>query len=173
MNTSLRDIMLTGGVKSVLDLGAGMGLNSLYCTSFGADVTAIDKKDFPEYLKGHPKIKLLNDSIESLSWGDGHYDLVILNSVIPFLTKDFFKEKLVPAIMESLNPGGFVYISAFLPNDPVFSKNSKASLYSAQELLDIFSTFSMVEKEEKSVNDNHPPLGPHEHQIVKIVFKKK
>ena len=173
MGSFLRDIMLGGGVKSVFDLGAGKGFNSLFCASFGANVTAVDKKEFPEYLKNHPKIKLVNEKIEDFSWTETKYDLVLLNNILPFLAKDFLKEKLVPSVIKNLNINGSIYISTFSPDDPIFSKDSKASLYTLNELIDIFSSFSVVAQKEEVINDNHYPLGLHEHNTIKIVLRKK
>ncbi len=173
MDAYLRNIMLIGGINSVLDLGAGKGFNSLYCASFGASIIAVDKKEFPEYLKNHPKIKLVNKQIENFAWPEIKYDLIILNNVLPFLTKEFLKEKLVPKIIENLNSKGVIYLSTFSLNDPVFSKDSKKSLYTLNELLGIFSLLSVMIKVEETVKDNHEPLGSHEHSMIKIVLRKK
>ena len=120
----------------VLDLGAGQGRNSLFLTSHGFDVTAID---------------LSADGIEDIrqkatSWGmrintqvsdvleasfEGMYDVIICSYVLHHLSRDEAMQTIA-RMQKHTKQGGFNIISAFMANGELFHSLQKKDLYFPQ-----------------------------------------
>ncbi|MFB7577592.1 NUDIX domain-containing protein [Streptomyces hydrogenans] len=101
----------------VLDLGSGVGRHAAHLAALGADVTAVDasptqhQRALARY-PGTPGLRLVcADAVDHLRHADP-YDLVYSVSGVPFLDP----HRLLPALANSLKPGGRLVFSALHTN---------------------------------------------------------
>lgn len=177
---------------NVLDLGCGGGGNSIFLTENGFNVTCIDTdKEVNEgFKKNYPDINVINQNILDFEFKENKYDMVLAINVL-----NFFKGEdvylIINNIIKSLNNNGLTYIQVFSINDPSYNKfleiaektgnentfyskktQSFTHFFTQEELLNYFSKNRILECEETTIKDNHPPKGEHEHSIIKALIKK-
>lgn len=125
--------MVENKISHVLDLGAGVGTESLYCASFGAKVDWVDKRKPPNYFTNHPLINTKKTEIEKFKLKK-RYDLIILKFVLPFLGEKFIYNNLFPNIIKSLNSGGFLLINGFCKRDSNLCLPESSVFFSKRDL---------------------------------------
>jgi len=109
------------GHKSVLDLGAGMGQNSIYFARQGFEVSAIEISDYAvEYLKNwakseNLKINAVAGDMHSLPYDDNSFDCLFEYHAIRH-TDSIGMKKIISEIERVVKPGGEVYIT-FISKD--------------------------------------------------------
>lgn len=155
----------------VLDLGCGMGGNSVFLTKKGFDVTCVDKdEENIEYLKkNYPSINAINKDILEFDFPEREYDLVLVINLLHFFNFEDVK-LLIDKIIKSLEKDGLLYLQVFSKKDPA---KKFPHLFDKQELLNFFSKNKVIEIEQFSKKENHLPQGEHEHEIIKVVVKKR
>ncbi len=152
-------------MKHALDLGCGIGRNSIYLLSKGVDVDAIDFSDaaLDEFRKNLEKLAI-NSSVriikhnllERIPLRDATYDLIIdFYNFCQFISNEE-RHRYLNDVLRLLKPDGYAvfalfslgdeYYSRFLPqsgdrvvDDP--ANNIISRLYSKQELLTLLSMF--------------------------------
>lgn len=154
----------------VLDLGCGMGANSIFLAERGFEVTCVDKdKDNIDYIKkNHSTINAVNKDILEFDFPDKEYDLVLAINLLHFFEFEDVK-LLINKILKSLKKEGLVYLQVFSKNNPY---KEFSHLFDKKELQDFFSKNKVIEIEQFSKKENHLPIGKHEHDIIKILVKK-
>lgn len=109
--------------KNLLDIGCGLGINSLYFALKGFNVTAVDISDYAiKYANDIAKqngvhINTICGDVFNVNFEDGEYDCVFVRNIVGAQTKKELKE-LIEKITKSLRSGGELYIT-------IPSKNSK------------------------------------------------
>ena len=154
----------------ILDLGCGKGGNSIFLAEKGFKVTAvdIDKEVIGEIKKNYPKINAVNKSILEFDFPENEYDLILTLNVLHFLNFEDAK-KIINRMLKSLNENSLIYLQVFSVNNPC---KKFAHLFTKEELQKLFSENKILELEEFSIKDNHPPTGEHEHNIIRTLIRK-
>lgn len=154
----------------VLDLGCGMGGNSAFLAERGFDVTAIDNdKENIEYIKkNYSKINAVNKDILDFDFPEQEYDLVLAINLLHFFKLEDIK-LLMNKILKSLKNNGLIYLQAFSEKKPA---KKFPHLFTKKELQEFFSKNKILELEEFSIRDDHPPTGEHEHWIIRGLVRK-
>lgn len=154
----------------VLDLGCGVGGNSIFLAEKGFNVTCVDndKETILAITENHPNINAICGNILDFNFPENNYDLILALNVLHFLNFEDIK-KIVSKMLKSLKENGLIYLQVFSVNNPAKKFNH---LFSKEEISDCFSDNTVLECEELTVKDNHPPAGKHEHSIIKALVKK-
>jgi tellurite methyltransferase len=155
---------------NVLDIGCGAGGNSIFLAEKGFNVTCVDndKEAITEIREKYPKINAINQDVLDFSFRENEYDLILAINVLNFFKKEDV-EKTIKNMIKSLKENGLIYIQAFSINEQCKGFNC---LFNKKDFEDYFSKNEILECEELKIKDNHPPLGEHEHSIIRILAKK-
>lgn len=167
-----------------LDLGCGQGRDSLFMLQKGFKVDAVDQapeginkiKEFIQ-LNNLPaeNINLFCADIKSFNIAKNKYDIINAFNSLQFLPKNDAL-KIINDIKNNIKNNGYVVISSFTINDPLYQKtdNNKGCFFEPQELKKIFAHFNLIEYQEEIIKDKGHPGGlePHQHGIVKLVGQK-
>lgn len=155
---------------NVLDIGCGAGGNSIFLAEKEFNVTAIDNDEeaIREIKEKYPKINAINQDILNFEFKENEYDLILAINVLNFFKKEEV-DLIIQNIIKSLKQNGLIYIQAFSINEKCQGFNH---LFSKEEFLNYFSKNEVLEYEELDIKDNHPPLGEHEHSIIRALIKK-
>jgi len=153
-----------------LDLGCGAGGNSIFLAEKGFGVTCVDKDNevISAIKQNYPNINAINKSILDFDFPENEYDLILALNVLSFFNLDDIKT-ITSNIIKSLKENGSTYLQVFSVNEPDKNFNH---LFTKEELSELFSQNKILELEEISVKDNHPPQGEHEHSIIKALIRK-
>lgn len=166
-----------------LDLGCGQGRDSLFMVKKGFKVTAVDSSEAA--IKQLQKI-VIQDNLTNLKAvccdaarfeiEPNKYDIINSNNLLQFLSKTDAL-RLIKNIQEKIKPGGFVILSSFTVNDPLYQSADKKKLktyFKPQEMRKLFKGFKIVHYLEDLIPDkghgNHPQ--PHQHGVIRIVAQK-
>jgi len=117
----LFDQLLRGQIAPgmrVLDAGCGSGRNLIYLLKAGYDVTAVDadaaavtsvRRLAAEIAPSFPQDRIRHESLESLSFPDSSFDVVICSAVLHFARDDAQFEAMVRGMWRVLKPGGIFF----------------------------------------------------------------
>lgn len=136
----------------VLDIGAGNCDISEYFYNNGSEVVIVEP-NIGDKCKKMEGATLIRGYIEDQELRKGAYDLVIMRSIIHYLTPESLHKKVLPKIEKSIKKDGFLYIFTMTPPN-----NSSRFFHSPGFILKNLPSMSLINKEEK-------------HQ--KMVFKNK
>ncbi len=167
-----------------LDLGCGYGRDSLFMLQNGFKVTAVDSsckdiEQLKEFIQCHnlplSNINLLCKDIRTFDIQKDKYAIINVFNSLQFLSK---KEALIliDKIKIALKNRGYIIISAFTTDDPLYKKTISNSrcFFKPQELKNKFSDFNIIFYEEKIIHDIAHPKSPepHLHGIVRLIARK-
>ena len=130
---------------SALDLGCGRGGDVAYLKELGWEAVGVDL----------PEIDL------NLPFrADRDFDLVYSIAVLQYIIQ---RQIFIETCFNNLKPGGRLFILTFYKDDT----NFKTTLFTAEELKDLLKDkFKDIEVERLTTNDNHQPIGEHQHIIL-------
>lgn len=166
-----------------LDLGCGQGKDSVFMAEKGFNVIAVDKsldkiKKLKDYLDGKEikkRISLFSQDIADFDIEKNKYQIINAFNSLQFLSKQNALNT-IEKIKSGLENGGYVIISCFTINDPLYQipDNQHKGFFELGELKKIFSDFRIDFYEEKTIDDiGHPGFPePHKHCVVKIIAQK-
>lgn len=157
----------------VLDLGSGLGGNAIFLSEQGFKVTCLDKDEevIKIIKKEHPEINALNKDILDFDFPKNKYNLVIARAVLNFFELGDVRI-IINKIIKSLEENGLFYLTVSSDKDSSFSKRLDMHFFNKNELNEFFKENKILEIEEMTINDNHPPLGEHKHKIIKMLVEK-
>ncbi len=138
------------GGNKLLELGSGMGQNSLYFACSGYDVTAVD---YDSYAIKHlekmcerqgVKVNTICDDFFKAPLKDGGYDCVFIRNVVSHQKLSEFK-KLIQLIYDCLRVGGEAYITVPSVGHAGSERNPKADLVlTVEDVKKYFKKFQFV-----------------------------
>ena len=154
----------------VLDLGSGLGGNGIFLAEQGFKVTCLDKDEevIKIIKKEHPEINALNKDILEFDFPENEYNLVIARAVLNFFELGDIKI-IINKIIRSLKENGLFYLMVISDKDFDSKKRLDRHFFNRNEF---FKENKILEIEEMTINDNHPPLGEHKHEIIKMLVEK-
>lgn len=156
--------------NTALDIGCARGAKSIYLADLGLKVTAIDKEvpiDFTD-----TRINIVQTEVQNFNFES--YDIILALNVLQFLDKKNQLE-ILNRIVSSLTSKGVLFITSFTTEDPSYRKSkSIIGHFQANELYNfaIKNNLKIIHYEEQIKEDNHEPLGKHQHGIVELVAEK-
>jgi len=156
--------------SKVLDLGSGLGGNGIFLAEQGFKVTCLDKdKEAIEVIKKeHPEINSLNEDILEFDFPENEYDLIIARAILNFFELGDIKI-IIKKIIKSLKEDGLFYLMVI--SDKNFSLNQTLDRHFFNKN-NFFKRNKILEIEEMTINENHPPIGEHKHKIIEMIVKK-
>ncbi len=164
-----------------LDLGCGQGRDSLFMAKKDFRVTAVDKsKEGIRNLKSMAEENNLDiytvcQDIKNFRIKEDKYNIINIINSLHFLKKRDALN-LIKKVKKGLKKNGYVIISDFTTQDPLFrkEKNKTKGFFKPKELLNLFSDFKIFLYKESSVRDaGHPGFEqPHRHRIVELIAQK-
>lgn len=168
-----------------VDVGAGEGRNSLYLSSIGFDVTAIEpskvgaEKILRKAEENRQKITVVNKDFVSASKSLSNIGFVVALTSLEHMEYLYLCEA-IQQIKRIMLPGGYVYIVVFTEDDPGFKKDyknaSECSLFikhyfKKNELKQFFSDYEILMYSEYMKEDTtHGPR--HYHGKAKLFARK-
>lgn len=169
-----------------LDVGAGEGRNSLYLSSIGFDVIAVEpsktgaQKIEKESIEHNLEVQVINSDIITAIKNISNIGLVV--SLTTFEHMEYaYMCNAISEIKKSMKKGGSIYIVAFTEEDPGFKNDyNNASecakfiqhYFKKNELRELFSDFEILEYAEYTKEDTtHGPV--HYHGKAKLFARKK
>ena len=178
-----------------LDIGAGEGRNSIFLAQNDFDVEALDK--IPEGLekcKNLAKetglhINTIVQDVKNFDFQKEKYFLILAVASLDFLKKTEV-EVIFNKIKKSLVDNGFIFLSVFSTNDPLFYKLKERGFkeieentffmpkidtirhfFTKKEIAEAFNSFEVVYTEEKDIEDRSHDQ-PHFHSIIEFLARK-
>ena len=109
----LKRITKTHSIKTILDIGSGLGFNLPTLSHFCSQVwsTDISPAALQEAKKEHPNLKNIHYLVcdaQKIKFPNGYFDLVVCTEVLEHIQN---QEKVIRGIVRILKPNGFLIIS--------------------------------------------------------------
>lgn len=109
--------------KTILDLGCGDGLDSIFFYEHGLNVISIDQSVSQDFLDNYKdRIKIIKDDFTKFEWPE-KFDYVFARFIFHAID-DIEEDELLPRLSYSLNAGGRLFIEARSIHNDVYLKNS-------------------------------------------------
>jgi len=162
-----------------LDLGAGDGRHSVFLARNGFTVDAVDISEqavaklsrhaLEEALPIHPR---LGDCTHPGCIA-GPYEMVVADTVLGHFVAGE-ASRIGARIAAALAPGGWLFVTAFAPDDPRQSEFAPLvrAYFRPHELLALFPGLRTESCEELALLDRTHGW-PHEHRIVRLIAQKE
>lgn len=178
----LLEINLTN--LSILDLGAGEGKNSVFLANLNANVIAVDTSKTalsrfamqPSYDKCKNRITIINEDIRNVSFGNGHFDVVVAYGILHCLDSKQEILSMIENIGKWLKNGGFFICATFtnkIPAPVIQSYLDENAFLDEGELENNLSSFLIIKSENSIITETHPTSKlEHNHSIVRIIAQK-
>lgn len=91
----------------ILDAGCGSGRNLVYLIAAGYEVFGTDID--PQAITALPPSNFLLESIESMSFPDSFFDIVLSSAVLHFARSDHHFDAMLRGMWRVLKPGGLLF----------------------------------------------------------------
>jgi len=114
------------GFKKLLDLGCGLGADSLYFARKGFQVTALDcsQKALEKVNRLHPNIKIIQQDIRNLNFKNESFDLIYAHLSLQYFN-DQETTNIFNKLFSILKKGGYIFVKCKSINDPIYGKGKK------------------------------------------------
>lgn len=167
-----------------LDLGCGMGHDSMFMVKNGFKVEAVDKSE--EKIKNldnlisddsanKNNIQLFNQNIIDFKIESNKFEVINAFNSLQFLKKSDALAT-IENIKDGLTDGGYFVFCGFTILDPIFKmpQSLGRAFWELDEVKNIFSTFKIILYEEKEVDDPPHQGYPesHKHGVVRMIAQK-
>lgn len=123
-----------------LDVGVGLGRETLALANLGFEVDSVDINiKYLDAIKdniGIFKVNLINKDISSFEMLKNTYQVVILNNVLLFISDKEEVRRVINSITESIVNGGVLYLSTFGPKNEGFNGRA-TSFFEYNEILEV------------------------------------
>ena len=159
--------LLEKPIKKVLDLGCGKGLISRFFTK-KAKVIGIDTKKIIEDIEN---FEFRKGDIRQENFGKEN-DLIIISLILHIFDKNE-AQKIIERMKQATSDSGYNLLICLSDKDNLAKKNQKKFYPNLQELLEIYKDWDLV-KETHGITgtEDHRDLGPHQHNLIFVLFKK-
>lgn len=108
--------------KTILDLGCGDGLDSIFFYEHGLNVISIDQSVSQDFLDNYKdRIKIIKDDFTKFEWSE-KFDYVFARFVFHAID-DIEEDELLPRLSYLLNAGGRLFIEARSIHNDVYLTN--------------------------------------------------
>ena len=174
-----------------LDIGPGLGQNSMFLAQQGFNVEALEKdadialKCREKLDKENLKIRTITNSVEAQDLEENKYSLIVAAWVFAFISPEEVRPVL-KKLEKALVPGGFLYIGTFSTKDAGFINNkpspeAKNTVKLSNGLAMHFFEPGELENELSHMEDIVTITGtrrdyshgePHTHAFIEIVRRK-
>ena len=162
-------------VGNAIDLGCGMGRDTIFLIKNNWNVTAIDREDTKDIIKK----RLDQDELKRFKFSCQNFedikleknDLVISNFSIPYCNKDFFDE-FWKKIVESININGYFVGNFWGINDSWSNIKNKMIFLSKEQVMELFEDFNVIDFQENEY-DGKTGLGKIKHWHTYNIIAKK
>lgn len=165
----------------VLDLGCGRGDYALKLSEYGFEVTALDLHDaIPRLQQQKPQVSWLQQDLRQFVLKKEHWAAIVVQNVTPFLP-----QADIPILMRrlkaALKPKGILVFSGFNADDPAAENHlartqaqqpAPTGLIALADLERYFKHWQWWFAFEGRVEDDHPPMGPHQHGLSQMIAVK-
>lgn len=163
-----------------LDLGAGLGRDSIFMAQKGFKVDAVevdgDKIARIKQISGFTELPITAHQVkaELFPIEKDKYSIINLNNVLQFIEKGTAVE-LIKSVQNQICPSGFVVISAFTNRDPSYEQYKTLGYFQPNELREYFKNWVIISYHEVIIEEvGHPGKEyPHKHGIAKLIAQKK
>jgi SAM-dependent methyltransferase len=159
------------GAGNALDLGCGQGRNAVYLAQQGFSVLGVDKSaEAVACLPGNIVGQVAD--IAEFDITPAHYQLIISNTSIDHLSAEQ-NGKVVGNIINGLAPGGYLFVSVFMNNDPMESETAShvKHYYQSNELREQFASLTLLSyQEEFWLDEGHGK--PHYHSMARLFAQR-
>ena len=145
-----------------LDMGAGVGNETLLLLGKGFDVIAIDSEKVafdlmlkrPEIIKHQGHLKTIQSTFQNLDFKDVPLvDIVVASFSIPFCPPKYF-DRFWQNLVSKIKPGGYFIGNIYPPaSSSIFVKRKdQMTFHDDQQTIDLFKDFVIISKTSNSVN---------------------
>lgn len=106
---------------TILDLGCGIGKDSIFLADKGYDVTAVDIKN---QNISHPKITFIQSDILLFDIEKNKYSAIIARNMLPFIKDKEQVKKVLHDMVDGLTHDGVLFFTVFGVKDAWFGKEN-------------------------------------------------
>jgi SAM-dependent methyltransferase len=168
-----------GQGKIAVDLGSGVGHETLFLLKFGYKVIAVDSEEVSfKYMMELPDIQKYSQNLTTIisTFENLNYltlpptDLVIASFSLPFVPeRDFSKVWL--NIVNTIKPGGYIIVNLFDSDFSFFDKRFRPNMtfHTKEKAMELFSQFNIIYFKEVTAEALKP--GTQNHYYVFIAKK--
>jgi 2-polyprenyl-3-methyl-5-hydroxy-6-metoxy-1,4-benzoquinol methylase len=160
------------GPGTALDLGCGQGRNSEYLAQQGFSVLGVDNSAEAVACLTDNVVGQIAD-IAEFDITPNHYQLIVANTSIDHLSFEQ-NSKVVQNIINGLAPGGYVFVSVFMTNDPKESETASyvKLYYPMNQLKEQFASLTLLSyQEEFWLDEGHG--NPHYHSMARLFAQRE
>lgn len=164
---------------SILDVGCGDGINSLYLAKQGFE--NIEAFDISENAVNKLNRLAQKDNLNIKSYVSNlcdftfksTYDLIISFGVLHFVSKENWKQFIADAKIHT-NIGGFHIIQLFTNKVPVSPDIAPfaVGLANEEEIKELYEDWDIVQFKSYVFEEEHPDVPKHQHASNKIIAKR-
>jgi SAM-dependent methyltransferase len=161
-----------------LDLGAGVGNETLLLIDKGFDVVAIDSEKIafdlmlkhPEIIKQRDHLKTIQSTFQNLDFSSVPIiDVVLASFSLPFCPPKYFNE-FWKNLVSKIKPGGYFIGNTFDLGFTKFKSSTDMTFHDKQQTLDLFKDFNIIHFEE--VKKENKENGQIDHFYIIFAQKK-
>ena len=167
---------------NILDLGCGDGRNSIFFSSLGHKVTAIDtSKSYISFLKqaadfGNYHLEPICSDVRNWNF-DKSFDVILAHGLLHYFPKEY-AISFIKKIQKHTKEGGVNIITIApstedgdIPED--FKRAGHVNPFIPMEIKKQYDGWKLVLREHYVKWDSHPGVGVHSHPIEKWIFVKQ
>ena len=159
-----------------IELGCGVGNDTVYLIKNNWNVLAIDREDVEERIDKRlkneelEKFRFQRQDFENLKLEENN--LIVANYSLPFCNKDKFNE-LWDKINDSILGDGYFVGNFFGINDEWKNTKEEMTFLTKKQVIDLFKEFEIIEFKEVE-KDDFTGLGKMKHwHIFDVIAKKR
>jgi cyclopropane fatty-acyl-phospholipid synthase-like methyltransferase len=161
--------LLNKNIKKVLDLGCGKGLMSKFFAGKKVNVIGIDLKRTSE---DSENFNFIEGDVRKEDFGKKN-DLIIASLILHFFKREEAKQ-IIEKMKKATSDSGYNLLIC-MSNKDELAKGRLGKFYPyVKELKNIYKNWSLVKELEGITEvEDHDNLGPHQHQLIFLLFQNK
>ncbi len=150
----------------IVDIGCATGRDVKYFKDAGFETLGIDisKEEIQAAKKNHPDCRFEVQDAEKMNFKDNSVDAFFIINLMHYVDK----KAVLKGVLQSLKPGGYVFVQFNLSITDDIGKIDYA--YSEEEIIALVSDFAIMKKNKFERTDLKPIK--HTHQILELILQK-